>query len=1115
MRSDTIGSRLRSTSLPAALFVGLQLIVAPAARAQVSLDSAQAVDSAARLNQAAEKAFREGTQVGRERARGLWSDAAGLFRQARDRARESGALDNVGKVDDELGRRDSALAYYGRALAIARELRDRSREAATLDHIGRVQDELGNRDKALGHYHDALDLQRGVRDRTGEGRTLNLIGEVQYEMGRSDSGLTYLRQALTIAREVGDRSGEGETVDNLGTVYGTLGRLDSALVYFRQALGIQRDMGDRALEGETLNNLGGVHSVLGHSDSALTYFRQALTVVRTVGDRTSEGRALRNIGYVHDGLGKPDSALEYYRAAHAIMRELNDRAEEAATLDVIGRVHNELGRQDSALVYFREALAITRAMGERAREATILVDIGLVDDELGQRDSALTYYREALPIMREVRHRAGEGVTLDNIGAVQSELGRPDSALAYYHLALAVKREVGYRAGEGATLNNIGVMQKALGRPDSALVYYRDALAIRQSIGDRSGEGTTLNNIGSTYGDIGQQDSALAYGRLALAIAREVGDLAGEGRALSNIGLADDELRHRDSALANDDRALAIERRVRDREAEGRTLGNIGRVHDELGNRDEALAYYREALVIARELGDRASEGRTLDHIAWVHQNDPSTPDFRIAVAYYDSAAAVRAAVGVRAGGEANRVSYAEQWVTSFERWSLAWIARTPELGPERSALGGLAASERGRSQALLDLMRGAPAEAAPGADLIAEGERLLTTARRGSTALISYLVTQDTILIWIASPHHGALHLVRTAVNTDSLALLVAQWRVALGADEAAARGRLLASRGALPLEQVAAVERGAVGTSRERRATAAATALATFLLPKELSPYLEGSRELVIVPQGSLALVPFAALPIDSTGALLGDRFAIRYTPSLASLAEAERRSRRNLTRSHRRQALVVGNPDMPTVTTAAGTNVTLDPLPGSATEGHWVASYLGSPFLTGAAATQVGVEARLPNAPLVHLATHGFAYSSESMVRQSWVALAPGGGRNGLLTVGEVLDNPSLSLSAELVVLSACQTGLGDLKKAEGTVGLQRAFLARGARSVLVSLWNVSDSATTVMMRAFYTHWLGDRDHPTKAEALRRAEGDVRAQRGFEAPIYWAGFQLVGAE
>ena len=113
-----------------------------------------------------------------------------------------------------------------------------------------------------------------------------------------------------------------------------------------------------------------------------------------------------------------------------------------------------------------------------------------------------------------------------------------------------------------------------------------------------------------------------------------------------------------------------------------------------------------------------------------------------------------------------------------------------------------------------------------------------------------------------------------------------------------------------------------------------------------------------------------------------------------------------------------------------------------------------------------------------------------------------------------MGELLDDPALQLTAELVVLSACESGLGDVKRAEGTVGLQRALLAKGARSVLVSLWSVSDAATALLMQQFYSHWLDDPDRPSKAEALRRAQADVRARAEFKEPQYWAAFQLVGA-
>jgi CHAT domain-containing protein len=201
------------------------------------------------------------------------------------------------------------------------------------------------------------------------------------------------------------------------------------------------------------------------------------------------------------------------------------------------------------------------------------------------------------------------------------------------------------------------------------------------------------------------------------------------------------------------------------------------------------------------------------------------------------------------------------------------------------------------------------------------------------------------------------------------------------------------------------------------------------------------------------------------------------------------------------------------MPAVEVDGLTEV-LPQLPGAETEARWVADRLKVSPVIGAAATERAIRAQMATASIVHLATHGFAYASDARARESFVALGADSLHDGLLTAGEILDDGALMLAADLVVLSACQTGLGDLKTAEGTIGLPRALLARGARSVLVSLWSVSDDATRLLMERFYTHWLDDADAPTKAEALQRAARDVRATEGFEHPRYWAAFQLVGA-
>jgi CHAT domain-containing protein len=274
-----------------------------------------------------------------------------------------------------------------------------------------------------------------------------------------------------------------------------------------------------------------------------------------------------------------------------------------------------------------------------------------------------------------------------------------------------------------------------------------------------------------------------------------------------------------------------------------------------------------------------------------------------------------------------------------------------------------------------------------------------------------------------------------------------------------------------------------------------------------------LHEEGELVIVPHGPLALVPFAVLPAGANAAPLGAERSVRYTPSLEILRRVTSRPDRRASVGHE-PSLVIGNPIMPSFVDSAGIDIDLAPLRHTESEADSVAKWVSAVPLIGARATEAEVRRRIPTAVVVHLATHGYAYTSEARTRESFVALAAseenGIDFDGHLTVGEVLDELK-PLTAELVVLSACQSGLGNLKQAEGTIGLQRAFLARGARSVLVSLWSVPDQATSLLMQHFYAYWLGN-DRPSKAEALRLAQADLR--KTYPHPWYWAAFQLVGA-
>ncbi|MEO7647289.1 MAG: CHAT domain-containing tetratricopeptide repeat protein [Gemmatimonadaceae bacterium] len=991
-----------------------------------------------------------------------------------------------------------ALALWRDAASVYAAGRHLEELASTFQHAAAVHSRLGSLDSAIAYHHRALSLRREVGDRSGEATALHYIAEANDEHGRPDTALVFYARALTILRDIEDGADEATTLDKIGGVHARLGHPDSALANYARALAIHRQRSDRPGEATTLNNIGAVHTSLGRPDSALAYFVAVLAIERGEADRLGEATTLSNIGLIHAKLGRPDSALAYSAQALSIGREVPDRAGEATTLNNIAAVHAELGQPDSALTSFARALAIMLEVGDRRGEATTLNNIGGVYDALSRPDSAFAYYAKALQIRRAVRDRAAEATTLNNIGAVHDHLGRPDSAMVYSALALGIHRQVRDRYGEASTLNNIGLAHARMGQPDSALAYFELTLPIQREVRNRAGEATTLNNIAAVHHDLGRPDSALAYYARSLPIHREVGNLPSEAT----------------------------------------TLNNTGYVHHRLGRADSALAYYASALRIERKVGYRYGEAATLHNIALALLELPGDGRTRSAVATFDSSAALRSRMRRSAGGDANAVSLNEIADETFTAWSRGWVrlaerARTTgdSAALTQAVSSSLAAAERGRAQALRDLLdRRAGASATgvdaadtiAGADLAAEASRLLAPLRESGTALLYYLADGDTLRTWFLGTG-GALSVLSPVVQRNAeLIDRIETARVRIGADEAAARQR----RGEEPRRGEAAAfsaRNDVTGADLDGdlvAAGAALLALGASVLPTGLETLLPPGVELVIVPHGMLGQVPFAVLTLPHDTLPLGLRNAIRYAPSLRSLVAAQAAGGpypgTSAEKAHLR-ALVVGNPEMPRIAGKDGGSQQLSPLQGAAAEGAWVATRLGAPLLTGAAATERVVRDMLPAASIVHLATHGLAYGTEARVRDSYVALTPGAGHDGFLTLGELLDDDSIRLSADLIVLSACQTGLGEVRQAEGTVGLQRGLLAKGARSVLVSLWSVDDAATQMLMERFYTHWLGADNRAVigKAEALRRAQADVRAVPSFYNPRYWAAFQLVGLQ
>jgi tetratricopeptide (TPR) repeat protein len=781
----------------------------------------------------------------------------------------------------------------------------------------------------------------------------------------------------------------------------------------------------------------------------------AADVARTSRDRTLEGYALLNAAQVYNNLGRPDSARMFARRG---LDRMPRRAalKSAPLLLVLGETMQYLGRPDSALVAYRLALPNPALAGSRA-DARALSDIGSAFHQLGVLDSADWYLGRARELRERLADTLGLAATLNNLGRVQQTIGRPDSAAALFAAAIPLRRAAGDLAGLGATLNNLGYALDLQHRPAAALEQYWAALQALESAGNVSTVGLVRINMGRAELALGRTDSARAAVLEGLRVKRRVGDSTGVTWGLVDLG--------------------RVERARKDRPAARQAL--------------------EEARRLLRLTGDRGREGEVLYQLGSLARDAGPEQDLPEALARFDSAAAIRSSVGSGTTTDQDRLSFAEQDIGLFEEWVLTWLDRT-DLPPEESAVAALAAAERGRSRALLDLMRERRILVASGADLVGEGRRIVEMLRREGGTTLVYLAGRDTLVVWVV-PDSGAVTAHRVPAGRAAVAQAVEEFRRSL------------------EVESGCEPPRGSTVNLSE-----AGARLAALLVSDPVRRRLPPSGELLLVPYGPINLVPFAGIPLGSDGEMFGARFALRYAPSLASAIEAS--SRRPLVTGAAqdrwrslRPALVLGNPRVPLLQ-LCGVRLRPRPLPAADTSSRWVASRLGTDALVDDRATERALRSAIGAAGLIHLETHGFAFENEARARESFVALAadpvaqplPDG--DGRLTVGEILDQLP-RLRAELVVLGACQTGLGDLKDAEGTVGLQRAFLARGVRSTLVSLWDIDDRASSALIKQFYVHWLGD--GVGKAEALRRAQDAVRRMPGYDHPKFWAGFVLAGSD
>ncbi len=619
-----------------------------------------------------------------------------------------------------------------------------------------------------------------------------------------------------------------------------------------------------------------------------------------------------------------------------------------------------------------------------------------------------------------------------------------------------------------------------MGQYQRALDNYQQALTIARQIRDKALEGIILSNIGVSYDNQGEYQKALDNYQQALTIAQQIGDKAGEETTLGNIGLVYRSRGEYKKALDYCKQALAIARQIGDKAGEGTYLNNIGVVHNNLKQYQKALDYYQQALPIRKQTRDDSGEGGTLNNIGanYIDQGNYSEAEKPLY-------AAIKIWELLRATlNDEQKISIFQQQATTYRWLQKALIA-------QNKIEQALEISERGRARAIIDLITSKSTRSNKSLNIIPSIAQIKKIAQQQKATLVEYFLAKDEKLyIWVVKPTG---EIVFKQVDLKSLKTplkkLVETSRRSLGVT-----GAVMKERGAEtinPPQPSPENQKKGLQQLHELLITPIANHL-----PKN------PSDRVIFIPHESLFLVPFPALK-DANNKYLIEKHTILTAPAIQVLDYTRKNTETlNIASLQPGDTLLVGNPIMPITGIPP---VQQRPLPGTEKEANKIAPILNTQPLIGKQATKSAVLQKISTAKIIHLATHGLLYGFGERIPGA-IALAPDtpGVNEGLLKTTEIIN---LNLKADLVVLSACDTGGGEIT-GDGVVGLSRSLLTAGAESVIVSLWAVDDSSTSDLMVEFYRQL---QQNPDKAKALRQAM--LSTMKKHPHPIHWAAFTLIG--
>ena len=921
--------------------------------------------------------------------------------------------------------------------------------------------------EALERYQSAQALAKKARDWLAEANALSRMGRVESDLGNHKLAQEHITRALDLFKqhEV-DRSeitvsGYVDALSNSAEVIYATGDFVKAREQLNTALELSRGNPGAAARIHLLN--GYIAGSLGELEKAVTEIFLARELYREASDKVGEAKASTTLGLSHSHKGDNNRARELHRGALEIFRAVGDRHSEAVSHNALGGTYEREGAYSLALNHYQQAASIFETIGSKDGMSVAVFQIARTHDASGNRDQALTFYNRSLQLSRAAGKVRSEANALNEIANIYAAQGRYELASDQYQKILKFYESIGDLRDQAITLNAYGDFLLRSRQGQKALDALLRALPLSEKVDDKAILITTLYNLARANLYVGSAEAAYSSIQRSLAIIED-----------QRANVASPDFRASYFSGVRKHYELCIEIMVQlDRLGLGRGFAAEALLVSEKGRARLILDLVRESGAglrqgAAQKLLEREHELRELFRLRAMYRMD-------LVLSKKDSSEI----------GEIDN-----------------------QLAQLRAEYQDIQAQLRQQNPRLFSLEQTAPLSL----------QQIQSELRDGDTMLLEYALGEQQSHLWAVTSNSIEHHNLPARKEIEDAAREVY---------------RLTTAR------------QGSGDANYQTNIDAADNAYmetATKLSQMLLGPVAErlGNKRLLVVTEGALQHISIEALPLPVTktsesasGAFVIDKHEVVILPSFSTLVAI--RNSRNRASSPGKLVAVIADPvfsnsddrvkseaGMSAVASAA-TDKKSDPQTRDAglarlTYASEEADAISAVAPWGTTMVAKGFDANREIAmssdvgqyQILHFATHGFLDSEQPEL--SGIVLSSmdpdGQVKSGLMPLHDIY---SLDLSAQLTVLSACQTALGKDIKGEGLVGLTHSFISAGSNSVAASLWKVDDRATAVLMADFYDAMLQQGMPP--AAALRSAKLKMMKDERRRAPYYWAGFVLQG--